>query len=295
MQSRYSNKFLPWVFLAPTILITILFLYYPMVRVVWLSLHKVAFFGMRMKYIGLENFVKLFSAPEYLQSFLVTLVYSASVVIIGITLAMGFALLLNANMRGARIYRIAFIWPYALSPAVAGAIWLFIFNPSAGMFNYMLDLTLGIKPQWLSHGSLALGLVISTAVWKSLGYNIIFLLAGLQSVPRELIEAAEMDGANVFQKFWNVTIPMLSPTLFFLLIMNSVRSFFMDFGLINIMTEGGPAKATNILIYDMYTHGFRYFKSGYASAQSLVLFAIVLVLTLVQFRTTGRKVHYGGA
>ena len=266
-----------------------------MVRVVWLSLHKVAFFGMRMKYIGLENFVKLFSAPEYLQSFLVTLVYSASVVIIGITLAMGFALLLNANMRGARIYRIAFIWPYALSPAVAGAIWLFIFNPSAGMFNYMLDLTLGIKPQWLSHGSLALGLVISTAVWKSLGYNIIFLLAGLQSVPRELIEAAEMDGANVFQKFWNVTIPMLSPTLFFLLIMNSVRSFFMDFGLINIMTEGGPAKATNILIYDMYTHGFRYFKSGYASAQSLVLFAIVLVLTLVQFRTTGRKVHYGGA
>ena len=295
MQSKYSNKFLPWVLLAPTIIIAILFLYYPMMKVVWLSLHKVAFLGMKTKYIGLENFAKLFSSPEYLNSFFVTIVYSASVVIIGITLAMGFALLLNAKMRGARFYRIAFIWPYALSPAVAGAIWLFIFNPSAGMFNYLLDLTLGIKPQWLSHGSLALSLVISTAVWKSLGYNIIFLLAGLQNVPSELLEAAEMDGANAFHKFWNVTIPMLSPTLFFLLIMNLVRSFFLDFGLINIMTEGGPAKATNILIYDMYTNGFGYFKTGYASAQSLVLFVIVLALTLVQFRTTGRKVHYGGA
>jgi len=295
MQSKYSNKFLPWLFLAPTIIIAILFLYYPMMKVVWLSMHKVAFLGMKTKYIGLENFAKLFSSPEYLNSFFVTIVYSASVVIIGITLAMGFALLLNAKMRGARIYRIAFIWPYALSPAVAGAIWLFIFNPSAGMFNYLLDLTLGIKPQWLSHGSLALSLVISTAVWKSLGYNIIFLLAGLQNVPSELLEAAEMDGANAFHKFWNVTIPMLSPTLFFLLIMNLVRSFFLDFGLINIMTEGGPAKATNILIYDMYTNGFGYFKTGYASAQSLVLFVIVLALTLVQFRTTGQKVHYGGA
>jgi sn-glycerol 3-phosphate transport system permease protein len=295
MQSKYSHRNLPWVLLFPTLIIAILFLYYPMLKVVWLSLHKVAFFGMRTKYVGLDNFVHLFTSAKYLQSFLVSILYAGCVVALGISLSVGFALLLNAQLRGSKFYRILFIWPYALSPAVAGAIWLFIFNPTAGIANYILNAALGIKPEWLSHGHLALTLVIMTSVWKSLGYNILFLLAALQGVPKELLEAAEIDGANAVGKFWNITLPMISPTLFFLLIMNSIKAFFMDFGLINVMTEGGPGDATNILIYDMYTNGFRYFKSGYASAQSLVLFAIVLLLTLLQFRTTGRKVHYGGA
>jgi len=266
-----------------------------MVEVARLSLHKVAFFGMRTRYIGFENFTKLFTSPGYLHSFLVSLIYSGAVVILGISISMGLALLANQKLHGARIYRVAFIWPYALSPAVAGAILLFIFNPSAGIFNYLTHLLIGTKPQWLSHGGLAMALVIMAATWKSLGYNVVFLLAGLQNIPGELLEAAEIDGANSFVKIWKVTLPLLSPTVFFLVIMNSIRSFFGDFGMINIMTEGGPKDATNILIYEMYNNGFRYFKSGYASAQSLILFAIVMTLTLIHFRTAGRRVYYGGA
>lgn len=294
MRSAYSNKVVPWLLLSPSIFICILFLYYPMLQIAKLSLYKVAFFGMRMKYVGLENFIQLFSSPVYLGSILTSLVFSGAVVVLGISISMGLALLANQKVYGARFFRVGLIWPYALSPAIAGIVWLYLFNPAVGVINYTSGLLFGIKPQWYSHRSSALIMVITASVWKALGYNIIFLLAGLQNIPGQFLEAAKIDGASTFQRFWKITLPLLSPTIFFLLVMNLVQSFFTSFGLINVMTEGGPREATNILIYQMYTSGFRYFKSGFASAQSLVLFAIVIGLTLMQFKLTAKRVHYQG-
>jgi len=293
MKSKYPGKILPLVLLLPTLIVSVLFLYYPAVKSFQLSLYKTLFLGAKKVYAGFDNFVTLFTSPDYLQTVAASFIFSASVVIGGIVLALAIALLANKKIRGARFYRIALIWPYALSPAVAGTIWLFLFNPSAGMMSYLIDLVFGIKPDWLSSGPLSMIMVIVAATWKNLGYNIVFFLAGLQNIPGEFLEAADVDGANPFQKFWHITLPLLTPTLFFLVIMNSIYSFFTTFGLIDVMTKGGPAGATNIMIYNLYRDAFRYYKSGLAAAQSLLLFVLVAILTLIQFKTAGRGVYYG--
>ncbi|HEC63645.1 MAG TPA: sugar ABC transporter permease, partial [Candidatus Acetothermia bacterium] len=231
---------------------------------------------------------------DYLNSLKVTFIFAFGVVLIGLSISLAIAVLANRKVRGARIYRIALIWPYALSPAVAGSIWLFLFNPTVGVVNYVLKELFGISPDWMSNGNLALLAVTMAAAWKNMGYNIVFFLAGLQNVPGEVLEAARVDGAGPWRTFWSVTFPMLSPTTFFLLIMNLIYAFFGGFGLISVMTEGGPAQATNILIYKLYQDAFRFQKWGTAAAQSVVLFIMVVALTLIQFRTTGRRVHYGG-
>jgi len=250
--------------------------------------------GLKKLYVGFGNLTELFTSPDYLHSVWVTLVFSGGVIVLGLSLSLAIALLANQKVRGARLYRTALVWPYALSPAVAGTIWLFMFNPTAGVINYFLNMFFGIKPDWVTKGDLAVFMIVATTVWKNLGYNIVFFRAGLQNVPGELLEAARVDGAGAWRCFWKVTLPLLSPTAFFLLIMNLIGAFFDTFGLIDVMTKGGPANATNILIYNLYRDAFQHNRWGIASAQSVILFAIVMILTLIQFRTTGRRVHYGG-
>ena len=202
------------------------------------------------------------------------------------------AVLINKKIRGINFYRAALIWPYALSPAIAGALWVFLFDSSSGYLNYFISILIGIKPKWLTSGSLAICVVTAAATWKNLGYNIILFLAGLQNIPDDIVEAAAIDGASKSQTFWRITFPLLSPMTFFLLIMNLIYSYFGSFGLIHVMTEGGPANATNILIYDLYKEAFINHNAGLAAAESMILFSLVVILTLLQFRTSGRGVHY---
>lgn len=289
----YKHKVLPFLLLLPALLILGLFLYYPQVDVFLLSLHRVALLGARKVFVGFDNYRNLFTSPEYLHSFTVTLIFVVGVVIPGLAISLGLAALANQKIRGARLYRTALIWPYALSPAAAGTIWFFLFSPVAGLVNYFLDQTFGIKPDWFGDKHLALFLITATAVWKNLGYNVIFYLAALQNIPKELLEAAQVDGAGAFRRFWKVTFPLLSPTTFFLLTMNMIYAFFETFPIVDIMTRGGPGDATNVLIYNLYRDGFRFFKTGLASAQSVVLFIFVVILTLIQFKALERRVHYG--
>ena len=250
--------------------------------------------GLKHIFVGTRNYMRLFTSPDYLRSVWTTILFAAGVVLLGLSISLAIAVLANRKVRGARVYRIALIWPYALSPAVAGTIWLFLFNPTAGVANYILGKTIGIQPDWVTNPYLAITLVITAAVWKNLGYNIVFFLAGLQNVPGEIVEAAKVDGAGPWRCFWKITFPLLSPTTFFLLIMNIIYAFFGTFGLIDVLTKGGPANATNILIYNLYRDAFQNNKWGMGAAQSVILFIMVIGLTLLQFRTTGRKVYYGG-
>lgn len=294
MQAKYPGKILPYILLAPTIAVCILFLYYPAAQSVVVSLYKTIFLGARKVFVGFENYGTLFTSPRYLHTVWISFLFSGGVIVFGMSISLAIALLANQKVHGARVFRTALIWPYALSPAVAGTIWLFLFNPTAGMVTYFAKLLFGLKLDWISSGPLSLFMVIVAATWKNLGYNIVFFLAGLQNIPQEFLEAAEVDGANVFQRFWKITLPLLSPTAFFLLIMNLNYSFFATFGMIDVMTKGGPAGATNIMIFNLYRDAFRFYKSGFAATQSVILFAIVVTLTLIQFRTVGKRVFYGG-
>ena len=290
-QSAFKNKILPYFLLAPSFIIIGYFLFYPTYETFRLSLYRLGPFAIKKIFIKLDNFVDLLTSADYLHSFKISFVFSASVVIFGLAISLGLAVLINRKIRGINFYRTALIWPYALSPAIAGALWVFLFDPSAGYLNYFFSILFDLKPKWLTTGSLALIVVTAAATWKNIGYNIVFFLAGLQNVPKDIQEAAGIDGANRFQVFWRITFPMLSPMTFFLL-MNLIYSYFGSFGLIHVMTEGGPANATNILIYDLYKEAFINHNAGLASAESIILFALVFVLTMMQFGTSGRGVHY---
>lgn len=291
--SRFAGTWLPWLLLLPTLGVLALFLYYPIVNTFAMSVYEVAFLGLARTFVGLANYADLFHSPEYLASVRVTLLFSTGVVVGGLVISLALALLANQKVRGARAYRLFLIWPYALSPAVAGTIWLFLFNPAAGIINYLSDVLLGVKPNWLTDPSLALVLVTAAAIWKNLGYNVVFYLAGLQNIPGELLEAAAIDGASAWRRLRSVTLPLLSPMTFFLVIMNLIYAFFDTFGMVDLMTRGGPVGATNILIFNLYRDGFEYLKTGLAAAQSVILFALVMALTAAYFRVGGRRVHYG--
>lgn len=294
MESKYKSKLIPVLFLLPSIIISIIFLYYPAIKSFILSLYKTAFLGLKKIYVGFENYQELFTSSSYLNSVMVSMVFSFSVVVIGISLSMLIAILLNRDIPGNRFYRLGFIWPYALSPAVAGVIWLFMFNPTAGIVNYITETLWGISPDWVSNSTLALVMVIGATIWKNLGYNIVFYLASLQNIPFEVMEAAEVDGANSLQRFFHITFYFLAPTTLFLVITNLIYSFFDTFGIIETLTKGGPVNATSIMIYNLYTDAFQNYKSGLAAAQSVILFVLVMVFTVIQFKWTDNKIHYGG-
>ncbi len=292
--AKFKNKVLPFVFLSPTLLILIVFLYYPVLQTFVLSTYRVAFLGLKKQFSGLENFSTLFQDPGYLHTVQATVVITLAVVVGGLSVSLAIAMLANKDVRGASIYRVLLIWPFALSPAVAGVIWLFMFSPGFGAANYFMYLVTGVELNWLGNPRLAVILIIVASIWKNLGYNVVFYLAALQNLNTEVLEAASIDGAGDWKRFWYVTFALLSPMTFFLLITNITYSFFDLFGMIDIVTKGGPLDATNVMIYNLYRDGFEYYKTGLAAAQSVFLFAAVVTLTIIQFRTSGRRVHYGG-
>ncbi len=292
MQARFSEKWVAYLLLAPSVIIVIVFLIVPSIQSIQLSLYRISPFGDRRIFKGLQNFMTLFKSPDYLNSLKVTVIFTIGVVFIGIFLSLLLAIAANQKIKGIGFYRTALIWPYALSPAVAGTIWAMLFDPATGAASYFMKVLTGSVPNWRTNGTIAIILIIAAAMWKMIGYNVIFFLSGLQGIPFDVIEASHIDGASAVDRFWHITLPLISPMMFFLFIMNSLYGFFQVFGLIDIMTKGGPARATEVLVYRLYLDGFRNLRTGYASAQSIILFLFVAALTLLQFRVSKKWVFY---
>ena len=287
----FRSAWLPYALVAPQIAITIVFFFWPAIQAGWYSFQLQDAFGERTQFVGAANFAALVGDPNYLHSFRVTALFSVLVAGIGIAVSLALAAMADRVIRGALAYRTLLIWPYAVAPAVAGVLWLFLFAPSIGIVTFALR-SVGIHWDWLLQGDQAMLLVVIAAAWKQISYNFLFFLAGLQSIPRSLIEAAAIDGAGPGRRFWTIVFPLLSPTAFFLLVVNIVYAFFDTFGVIDATTQGGPAGATQILVYKVYYDGVKAADLGGSSAQSVILMAIVIALTVVQFRYIERKVQY---
>jgi len=287
----FRSAWLPYALVAPQIAITIVFFFWPAVQAGWYSFQLQDAFGERTQFVGVANFAALFRDANYLESFKITALFSALVAGLGIAISLLLAAMADRVIRGALAYRTLLIWPYAVAPAVAGVLWLFLFAPSIGIVTFALR-ALGIHWDWVLQGDQAMLLVVIAATWKQISYNFLFFLAGLQSIPKSLIEAAAIDGAGPGRRFWTIVFPLLSPTAFFLLVVNVVYAFFETFGVIDATTQGGPAGATQILVYKVYYDGVKAADLGGSSAQSVILMAIVIALTVVQFRYIERKVQY---
>lgn len=292
-EGRFPNRALPYVFLFPSVAIVAFFLVYPSLQALYLSFFEVSPFGNKLLYVGLNNFREILTSDAYHSSVRLSLLFAVAVVAISMSASLGMAVLANKRLRGITLYRTLLLWPYALSPAVAGIVWALLFEPSSGLVTYLIRLMADRAPNWMVNADYAMFVVILAASWKMLGFNIVFFLAGLQGIPDQLVEAAHVDGASSTQTFWRIVFPVLSPITFFLFIMNSLYAFFEVFGLIDVMTQGGPGGGTEVLIYRLYQDGFVSIRWGYASAQSIVLFVLVSALTLLQFRYAGRQVFYG--
>ncbi len=287
----FRSAWLPYALLAPQIAITIIFFFWPAFQAAWFSFQLQDAFGLKTEFVGLRNFAELFSDSHYLDSFKTTALFSALVASIGIAISLVLATMADRVLRGALAYKTFLIWPYAVAPAVAGVLWAFLFAPSVGIITFALK-QVGIDWNWVLRGDQAMALVVIASVWKQISYNFLFFLAGLQSIPKSLIEAAAIDGAGPMRRFWTVIFPLLTPTTFFLLVVNMVYAFFDTFGVIDATTQGGPAGATQILVYKVYHDGIKSADIGGSSAQSVVLMIIVIALTVAQFRFIERKVHY---
>ncbi len=287
----FKSAWLPWVLIAPQVVVIAVFFFWPAAQALLQSVQQSNAFGTSVEFVGLENFRNLWNDPTYLASFFTTAVFSTLVAVLGISISLLLAVLADRIVKGALVYKTLLIWPYAVAPAVAGVLWLFMFAPSVGVVSFWLR-SLGINWNHLLNGGQAMTLVIMAAVWKQISYNFLFFLAGLQSIPKSLIEAAAIDGARPWRRFWTIVFPLLSPTTFFLLVINIVYAFFDTFGIIDAATEGGPGKDTSILVYKVYYDGFKAMDLGGSASQSVVLMVIVVVLTVVQFRFVEKKVNY---
>lgn len=287
----FRHPVLPYLLLAPQIVITLVFFIWPAGQALKQSFFIEDAFGLSSEFVWLENFAELFADPLYLESMRITAVFSASVALLALTSALYLAVQADRVIRGAMAYKTLLIWPYAVAPAVAGVLWLLLFNPVMGYLPYLM---LGAGYRWNAqiNGDQAMMLVVVAAAWKQISYNFLFFLAGLQAIPKSLIEAAAIDGAGPARRFWTIVFPLLTPTTFFLLVINIVYAFFDTFGIIHAVTDGGPAGATNILVYKVFNDGFIGLDLGGSAAQSVVLMAIVITLTVVQFRFIERRVHY---
>ena len=287
----FRSAWLPYALLAPQIAVTLVFFFWPAAQAVWFSFQLQDAFGLRTEFVGLANFERLFADERYIASFGTTAVFSSLVAFSGIAISLLLATMADRVLRGALVYKTLLIWPYAVAPAVAGVLWAFLFAPSIGIVTYVLKRA-GIDWNWIINGDQAMLLVVIASVWKQISYNFLFFLAGLQSIPRSLIEAAAIDGAGPGRRFWTIVFPLLSPTTFFLLVVNIVYAFFDTFGVIDATTQGGPAQDTQILVYKVYYDGVKAADLGGSSAQSVVLMFIVIALTAVQFRFVERRVQY---
>jgi sn-glycerol 3-phosphate transport system permease protein len=287
----FRSTWLPWALLAPQLAIIGVFFFWPAAQTVLQSMQQQDAFGTSTSWVGLENFVNLFQDRSYLESFKTTAIFSVSVAVLGIAVSLLLAVFADRVIKGALVYKTLLIWPYAVAPAVAGVLWLFMFAPSIGVVSYALRKS-GIQWNALLNGDQAMLLIVMAAVWKQISYNFLFFLAGLSSIPKSLIEAAAIDGAGPWRRFWTIVFPLLSPTTFFLLVINIVYAFFDTFGIVDAATEGGPGKDTSILVYKLYYDGFKALDLGGSAAQSVVLMVIVVTLTVIQFRFVEKKVNY---
>jgi sn-glycerol 3-phosphate transport system permease protein len=287
----FRSAWLPWVLIAPQVLVITVFFFWPAAQALLLSVQQSDAFGTSVEWVGLDNFRNLWNDETYLASFYTTAIFSTLVAVLGIGLSLMLAVFADRIVKGALVYKTLLIWPYAVAPAVAGVLWLFMFTPSVGVVSYWLR-TMGVDWNHLLDSGHAMTLVVMAAVWKQISYNFLFFLAGLQSIPKSLIEAAAIDGARPWRRFWTIVFPLLSPTTFFLLVINIVYAFFDTFGIIDAATQGGPGKETSILVYKVYYDGFKAMDLGGSAAQSVVLMVIVVVLTVVQFRFVEKKVNY---
>jgi sn-glycerol 3-phosphate transport system permease protein len=290
-RARFASRWLPYVLIAPQLAVTLIFFFWPASQALYTSLLVQDAFGTNTQFVWFDNFKDLFANPDYLASFKVTAIFSLLVAALGLVLSLILAVFADRVIRGSGVYKTLLIWPYAVAPAVAAVLWLFLFNPTLGIVAHWL-IGLGVPWDPLLDGTDALIMVVIAAVWKQISYNFLFFLAGLQSIPKSLIEAAAIDGAGPVRRFATIVFPLLSPTTFFLLVVNIVYAFFDTFGIIDASTSGGPAKATEILVYKVYADGFKGLDLGGSAAQSVILMAIVITLTVIQFRWVERKVTY---
>ncbi len=287
----FRSGWLPWVLIAPQAVVIAVFFFWPAAQVLLQSAQQTNAFGTSVEWVGLENFENLWNDPTYLASFYTTAIFSTLVAVLGISISLFLAVFADRIVKGALAYRTMLILPYAVAPAVAGVLWLFMLAPSVGVVSFWLR-ALGVNWNPLLDGQEAMVLVVLAAVWKQISYNFLFFLAGLQSIPKSLIEAAAIDGARPWRRFWTIVFPLLSPTTFFLLVINIVYAFFETFGIIDAATSGGPGKDTSILVYKIYYDGFKAMDLGASAAQSVVLMVIVVMLTVVQFKFVEKKVNY---
>ena len=288
---RFRSLTLPWLLLAPQLAVIIVFFFWPAAQALLQSVQMQDAFGSSTEFVGLENFKRLFNDELYIDSFRVTAIFSLLVAVCGLGLALLLAVFADRVVRGASFYKTLLVWPYAVAAAVAGVLWLFMFAPSIGMVTFWLRAA-GVDWNHLLNPNDAMALIVMAAVWKQISYNFLFFLAGLQSIPKSLIEAAAIDGAGPWRRFWTIVFPLLSPTTFFLLVINIVYAFFETFAIVDAATQGGPGRATTILVYKVYYDGFKGMDLGSSAAQSVVLMAIVVALTVVQFRYVEKKVQY---
>ena len=287
----FNERWLPYLLVAPQIVITLVFFFWPSGQAIWQSVISEDAFGGNTKVVWFDNFAHLLSDPHYYASARLTLVFSFLVASLGLAASLLLAVMADRIIRGASVYKTILVWPYAVAPAVAGVLFGFLFNPSVGVVAWALA-AIGLEFNYVINGNQALLLVVFAAVWSQISYNFLFFLAGLQSIPKSLIEAAAIDGAGPGKRFWDIVFPLLSPTGFFLLVINIIYAFFGTFGIVGSLTQGGPGQATNILIWKVYNDGFRGQDLGGSSAQSVILMIVVIALTFVQFRFIERRVHY---
>lgn len=290
-QVIFQNKLLPYLLLAPQLSITLVFFFWPGFQAVVMAFQQQDAFGISVTYVGLENFRWVLSDPSYLETLWRTVYFSVAVTVLSMVPALALAVAADRVIRGRTAYSTALMIPYAIAPAVAGVLWLFMFNPSIGVVSFGLK-SIGVDWNPTLDGSDAMWLVILASAWKQVAYNFLFFLAGLQAIPKSLLEAAAIDGASRTHRFWSIVFPLLSPTTFFLLVVGLVYAFFDTFGVIHAVTAGGPAKATEILVYKVYYDGIIALDLGGSAAQSVLLMLMVIGLTAVQFRFIERRVHY---
>ena len=290
-RARFESRWLPYVLLAPQIAVTAIFFFWPAGETIWQSLLLQDAFGTNTQFVWFENFTDLFRNEDYLNSVRITAVFSLAVTVSGLTIALVLAAFADRVIKGATVYKTLLIWPYAVAPAIAAVLWLFLFSPTLGIVAHWLN-RLGVHWDPLLDGTDAMILIIVAAVWKQISYNFLFFLAGLQAIPKSLIEAAAIDGAGPVRRFTTIVFPLLSPTTFFLLVINIIYAFIETFAIVDAATGGGPARATEILVFKVYNDGFKGLDLGGSAAQSAVLMVILITLTVLQFRFVEKKVQY---
>ncbi len=288
---QFGSSWLPWVLLSPQVVVISVFFFWPAAQALLQSFQVQDAFGTSTEWVGLENFRHLLDDESYLASFKTTAIFSLLVAVLGIGISLMLAIFADRIMKAAMLYKTLLIVPYAVAPAVAGVLWVFMFSPSLGVVAYALG-QLGINWNHLLNENHGMALIVMAAVWKQISYNFLFFLAGLQSIPKSLIEAAAIDGAKPWRRFWTIQFPLLSPTTFFLLVINMVYAFFDTFAIVDATTHGGPGQATSILVYKVYYDGFKAMDLGGSAAQSVILMTIVIALTVFQFRFVEKKVNY---